>query len=679
MQEKILITSALPYANGPLHFGHIAGAYLPGDCYARFQRLQGHDVLYVCGSDEYGIAITLSAELAKRTPKEQVDFYHQVIFDFFQKLQFSFDHYSRTTWPGHVETVQAFFLDLLHNGYIEEKETEQLFSEKENRFLADRYVQGSCPKCGFDKARGDECQSCGASYEATDLVRPVSKLSGTPLVHRKTKHWFLRFDLFKEQLEQWIDQKAWKSNVVNFAKSYIKDLRPRAITRDSDWGVPVPLPGTEGKVLYVWFDAPIGYISATKEWAKKQSTPDLWKKYWLDEKTKLVQFIGKDNIPFHAVFFPAMIMGQNTPYKLVDELPANEFYNLEGRQFSKSDGWYVDLDAFFTRFSSDQIRYAIASNAPETQDSEFSWKDFQMRCNAELVGKLGNFVNRVSVFAHERCGGVIPSWKALQQQEKDFLEKIHHLAEEAKSAYSAFHLRKACQILMEIAQAGNVYFDMKKPWKSAKDPSLMEDMNHTIRACLECIRILALVAAPIIPSSAEKIWAMLGYKTALTQGSWTDITSSTLTEGSSLEKPEILFKKVEDDVIAEEIAKLHTMASQEKKPSMTPLKSLIGIEDVQKIDLRVAQIESVERVPKSKKLLKLSVDIGSEKRTIVAGIGDKLETIEALIGKKIVVVANLKPAQLMGVESQGMILAAKGCEGLELPVFYTSNPGDSIS
>jgi methionyl-tRNA synthetase len=683
--EKILITSALPYANGPLHFGHIAGAYLPGDCYARFKRLQGCDVLYVCGSDEYGVAITLSAELARRTPQEQVDLFHQINKDFFTQLNFSFDHYSRTTWKGHVPTVQAFFLDLIQNGYIEEKVTKQLFSEQEQRFLADRYVQGTCPKCGFDKARGDECQSCGASYEATDLIRPVSKISGAPLVLKDTKHWFLRFDLFKDKLQAWMDKKNWKSNVVNFAKSYIKDLKPRAITRDSDWGIPVPLAGTEGKVLYVWFDAPIGYISATKEWAEKKGDPDLWKKYWLDENTKLVQFIGKDNIPFHAVFFPAMTMGQNKPYKLVDELPANEFYNLEGRQFSKSEGWYIDLESFFERFSADQIRYAIASNAPESQDSEFSWKDFQMRCNAELLGKYGNFINRVLVFALQRCEASVPKTDNLQKVDLDFLEKIQHLVEECSKAYDSFQLRKASQIMMELAQAGNVYFDSKKPWQSSKDPALEPDMKNTIRCCLECIKALALVSYPIIPATAEKAWEFLGFKQPLVKQNWHAVLKEPLQDGQALPKPQILFAKIEDEVIEAEIAKLHKMAAQMKKQEqptvkeLVPAKGEISIDDVKKVDLRIARIEAVERVPKSKKLLKLFVDLGFEKRTIVAGIGENMQDIDALIGRKIVVVANLKPAALMGIESQGMVLAAKGSEGFELPLFTASQPGDPVS
>ena len=459
---KVLITAALPYANGPLHFGHIAGAYLPADCYARFQRLIGSDVLYICGSDEHGVAITLSAELAGRTPKEHVDYFHQVLKDFFQKMNIDFDHYSRTTWEGHVEPSQTYFKQLLKNGYIEEKVTNQLYSEKDQRFLADRYVMGTCPKCGFEEARGDECPKCGASYEATDLKKPRSKLTGASLSLKATKHWFIRFDLFKDQLSRWIKKKNWKSNVVNFAQNYIDDLKPRAITRDSDWGIPVPLEGAEGKVLYVWFDAPIGYISATKEWALKKGDPEAWKRYWCDEKTKLVNFIGKDNIPFHAIFFPAMTMGQDEPYKTVDELPANEFYNLEGKQFSKSAGWYIDLEEFFKHFSADQIRYAIAANAPETQDSEFSWKDFQMRCNSELLGKYGNLINRVLVFTQNKCEGVMPPYGDLKHEDEVFLEKIHELTQAIYEAYSHFHLRKATQLIMELAQEGNVYFDTKK-------------------------------------------------------------------------------------------------------------------------------------------------------------------------------------------------------------------------
>ena len=549
---KILITSALPYANGPLHFGHIAGAYLPGDCYARYQRLRGNDVLYICGSDEHGVAITLSAEIAGRTPKAHVDLFHGIIKNFFDQLGFSFDHYSRTTAPLHAEVTQEFFNDLLANGYIEAKITDQLYSEKDNKFLADRYVVGTCPKCGFPEARGDECQKCGASYEATDLIKPRSKVSGAPLVLKATKHWFLRFDLFKDKLSHWIAQKHWKPNVINFAKKYIEDLRPRAITRDSDWGIPVPLEEAKGKVFYVWFDAPIGYISATKEWAQKIGEPDKWKQFWCDPATKLVQFIGKDNIPFHAVFFPAMIMGQNQPYKLVDELPANEFYNLEGRQFSKSDGWYIDLDNFFKKFTADQIRYVIAANAPETQDSEFTWRDFQLRCNSELLGKYGNLANRVLTFAQTHTAGKVPE-VALDY---DLLDKMKAVVQEIAMAYEQFHLRKATALIMDLAQLGNIYFDAQKPWALAKDPSKTAEMQTVILTCLECIKLLALTAAPIIPDSTEKLWQLLGYSEPLSSLNWQQVVNERIPAGQLLPKPQILFKRVEDEMIAEETEKL---------------------------------------------------------------------------------------------------------------------------
>lgn len=556
MQKKILITSALPYANGPLHFGHIAGAYLPADCYARFQRLMKQDVLFICGSDEHGVAITMSAELAGRTPKEHVDLYHEVIQNFFKQLGISFDHYSRTTWEGHVQPTQEYFLELLANGYIEPRVTEQLFSESEQKFLADRYVTGTCPKCGFTEARGDECPSCGASYDASDLINPRSKLSNAPLVRKETKHWFLLLEKFKDRLNAWIETKDWKPNVINFVKGYIDDIHARAITRDSAWGIPVPLPEAKGKVLYVWFDAPIGYISSTMEWAKQQGNPEAWKDYWEDPETKLVHFIGKDNIPFHAVIFPAMTMGQNKPLKLVDELPANEFYKLEGRQFSKSDGWYIDLEDFFTKYSVDQIRYAIASNAPETSDSEFIWKDFQLRCNGDLLGKLGNLVNRVLVFTRNQCDGKAPGMDALQPVDTELLENLRRLTAEAKEAYSQFKLRRASQILMEAVQAGNVYFDFKKPWKDAKDPALRAVMETTIALSLECIKTVALLAYPLIPTTAEKIWKQLGFQTSIETEGWEKITLLEVSAGQALGTPEILFRKIEDTEIESEIAKL---------------------------------------------------------------------------------------------------------------------------
>ena len=672
--EKILITSALPYANGPLHFGHIAGAYLPGDCYARFQRMMGRDVLYICGSDEYGIAITLSADLAKRTPKEHVDIFHAVNLDFFKRLNFSFDHYSRTTWEGHEKPVHQFFNDLLANGYIEEHVTDQLYSEADGRFLADRYVTGTCPRCGFENARGDECPKCGASYDATDLKNPLSKLTQQPLVRKPTKHWFLMLDKFKERLTKWIDSKEWKPNVTNFIKGYIQDLRPRAITRDSDWGIPIPLPNTAGKVLYVWFDAPIGYISATQEWAKKIGQEDKWKEYWLDPKTKLVNFIGKDNIPFHAAIFPAMVMGQNLPYKLVDELPANEFFNLEGRQFSKSDGWYIDLEDFFKRYTTDQIRYAIAANAPETADAEFTWKDFQNRCNGELLGKYGNLVNRVLVFARSKGIDKVPAQVSLQEIDGEFLQRVKALADQAAQAYESFKLRRASQLVMELAQAGNVYFDTKKPWQDPQPAT-------TIACCLECLKTLALISSPIIPETAQKVWQMLGYTKPLTNILWSEALMEQIPAEQPLQAPTLLFTKIENAQIDEETAKLQALSAQvakEQNPSYEPLKEPIDIDFVRKLDLRVGLIEKAIAVPKSKKLLQLEVDLGFEKRTILSGIS-LYYTPEQLIGKKVVIVANLKPATLMGIQSQGMVLAGSLDNALEVLQIQSLPPGAAIS
>ncbi len=666
MRQKILITSALPYANGPLHFGHIAGAYLPADCYARFQRLMKQDVLYICGSDEYGIAITLSADLAGRTPKEHVDIFHKINADLFKKLQISFDHYSRTTWEGHAETTHQYFNDLLANGYIEARITDQLYSETDRRFLADRYVIGTCPRCEFEHARGDECPQCGASYEATELKNPRSKLTQAPLACRPTKHWFLLLDKFQERLKVWLESKNWKANVINFITGYIDHLHARAITRDSTWGIPVPLPNTEGKVLYVWFDAPIGYISATKEWAQTIGQPDYWKDYWLDPQTKLINFIGKDNIPFHASIFPAMTMGQNKPYKLVDELPANEFYKLEGRQFSKSDGWYIDLEDFFERYTTDQIRYTIASNAPETADSEFTWKDFQLRCNAELVGKYGNLVNRVLTFIYHRCAGYISPKRNLESLDHEFLKNIQEIIDQAAVNYAHFKVRRAAQLIMELAQTGNIYFDNKKPWQDIKQEETKERVETTLSCCIECLKALALISFPIIPSTASQLWKMLGYSSNLEDVDWNRVKEEAMPENQMIPQPFILFQKIEDDMIEQEIQKLHRMAAQQEKKTKAftapMLKTSIEIEDFRKLDLRVGLILKAELIPKSKKLMQLQVDIGLEERTIVAGLGEFYEAAQ-LIGRKVVVVANLKPTTFMGIQSNGMLLAGKG-EGL---------------
>ncbi|MBS0655140.1 MAG: methionine--tRNA ligase, partial [Verrucomicrobia bacterium] len=604
--QKILITTATLYANGAVHFGHIAGAYLPGDICARYHRLKKRDIIYISGSDEYGIAISLSAELAGRSPQDHVNHFHAVNKALFDKMNISFDHYSRTTWPGHVEATHQYFTDLLANGYIEDKETEQLYSEQEGRFLADRYVIGTCPRCGFDKARGDECTHCGGSFEATDLLNPRSKLTNSPLTLKKTRHWFLRLDLFREKLDAWLDTKNWKPNVINFIKSYIQDLRPRAITRDTSWGIPLPLPNTTGKVLYVWFDAPIGYISATKEWSQLKGDPSAWERYWYDPNTRYIQFVGKDNIPFHAAIFPSMTMGQNRPYKLVDELVANEFYNLEGRQFSKSDGWFIDLEDFLTRYSSDQLRYTIAANAPETADSEFTWKDFQLKCNTDLVGKFGNFIHRTLSFVQLHCGGKIPPMGNLEARDEQFLQDIQQAVDKADGAYEGFRVRAAAAAIMELASLGNVYFDAKKPWNDAKSDETKAKMYTTIACCLECVKALALVSSPIIPEAAGKIWKLIGFEGC--PGGWDEVTALKMEAGKTLPAPQVLFSKIEDKQIEMEIAKLMSLSKNEAPAATDPLAEkavgpdLVTFDEVRKLDLRVAKIIGAEKIAKSKKL-----------------------------------------------------------------------------
>ncbi len=674
MKNKVLITAALPYANGSIHLGHLAGAYLPADCYARFCRLSGAETLFICGSDEYGTAIVHGAELAKRTPQEQVDIYHKVNSELFQKLGIQFNHYSRTTSKFHAPFVQEFFLQLLKNGYIETKETMQLYSEAEDRFLADRFVVGCCPKCGFEEARGDECTKCGASYESTDLKNPKSKLTGSPLTLKQTMHWFLKCDLFKERLTDWLSNLDWKPNVKNFIEPYIKDLRERAITRDMNWGVPIPLPNTEGKVLYVWFDAPIGYISGTAEYFAEKGNQDGWKDFWFDKETKYVQFIGKDNIVFHAVIFPAMIMGQDLPYKLVDELPANEFLNLEGKKFSKTSGFYIDLEGFLTRYPAEVIRYTLAANAPEAQDSEFTFKDFQMRVNTELVGKFGNFIHRTLTFVWDRMDKVIPKCHALSEIDKEFLANIESIVMDAKHSYEHFRLRKASACIMELSALANVYFDHKKPWALIKDKEKKEELETTLYCSLQAIKALALISFPIMPETAEKIRKLIGFTTSLESNTWDNIMKEELENGKNILEPHTLFTKIEDTQIASEIAKLEENAPL---PPATPVKSEVTFDDFEKLDIRVGQILSAEPVPKSSKLLKLEIDFGFEKRTIVSGIA-KHYNPEALLNKKVMAILNFKPVKLMGVESRGMVLSASDGTIMELPALASAPLGSEI-
>lgn len=679
MKKRILITSALPYANGSLHFGHLAGSYLPADIYARFERMKGNEVLFISGSDEYGVAITLSAEMQGRSNKEHVDFYHAEHKSFFEKLHISFDYFGRTSDPLHAPLVQQFFLDLYRNGFVKPFETMQLYSESENRFLADRYVVGICPRCGFESARGDECGKCGASFESSELKSPRSKLTGQPLVLRKTTHYFLLLDQFKEKLARFLQDKKWRSNVLRFALHYLEEIKPRAITRDIRWGVKVPLKEAEEKVFYVWFDAPIGYISITQTWAEKMGSKEAWKPFWLDEKTKYVQFLGKDNIPFHALLFPAMIMGQNEPYKQVDDLVASEFYNLEGRQFSKSEGWTIDLEDVLKRYSVDQLRYFITATMPETSDAEFSWSEFQSRTNSELVGKFGNLIHRVLVFVQNNTDAKLPVACEKEEIDERFIKTIQRLISELEESFSSYHFRKITQLIMELAQEGNVYFDAKAPWRDAK-AGKRERMQTTLNLCLELIKKLALYSYPVMPESAEKIWKMIGFEDAIEKVLLSEAVERELSVGKTLIKPEPLFVKMEDEVLKMESEKLKSLHEKtvEKSPQFAPIKAEITYEEFQKLDLRVGLVTAAEKVEKSKKLLKLEVDLGFEKRVIVSGIAEHYSA-ERVIGKKVIVVCNLKPAKIMGIVSSGMILAGSIDSKLELPALQELDRGALVT
>lgn len=551
MTRRVLITSALPYANGPLHFGHIAGAYLPADVYARFCRLLGDDVLYLCGSDEYGIAITLNAERAGLGYQEYVDMYHKIHKDTFEKLGISLDFFSRTTNPFHQAIVQEFYTQLKSKGFIENHVSYQLFSETENRFLADRYVEGTCPKCGFSDARGDECQRCGADYEAVDLIDPRSKLSGDKLILKETEHAYLHLERFIDPLLSFIDGTYLPDHVRKFVIDYIKNLRMRAITRDLSWGVPVP--DFPNKVFYVWFDAPIGYISGTMDWAASTGNPDAWKDFWLDPSVEYVQFIGKDNLPFHSAIFPSMELGVDIPYKKVDALISSEFYLLEGAQFSKSEGNYIDMDAFLDAHALDKLRYVLAATSPETADSEFTFVDFKTRCNSDLVGKFGNFINRVLAFADKNhFKELVYCASSLEDVDHKFLHEAQSIVHKAESCYREFSLRKACSAIMELASLGNGYFNDQAPWKLLKEGKARRVEAVLFCACY-CQKLLALISYPILPETAWEIWKMLSPKSLHLSDyhpdRMSDIWNSSFFDVSdeifSLKVPQLLFTVVE--------------------------------------------------------------------------------------------------------------------------------------
>jgi methionyl-tRNA synthetase len=671
--KRTLITAALPYANGPLHIGHLAGCYLPADLYASYKRLAGEEVLFICGSDEHGVPITISADKEKVKPQTIVDRFHNLNKASFEKLGISFDYYARTTSPIHRETSQEFFLALFNGGFLVPREEPQLYDEVAKMFLPDRYVEGTCPVCSNPSARGDQCENCGTYLNQTDLIDPRSKVSGSKPVVRPAKHWYFALSRFQKELEQYIESHRddWKENVLQAARSWLKSgLQDRPITRDLTWGVPVPLPDAEGKVLYVWFDAPIGYISATKEAVSGES----WRKWWQDDTTQWIAFLGKDNIVFHTILFPAMLLAHNEAekshrYILPENVPANEWMNLEGEKFSKSRGFTVELHEIAERYPADVIRYAFATMIPEQKDSDFQWKEFQARANNELADIFGNFANRVLTFASKHFENkIMGNRKELDAEGQALLDGFGIRAKEIAGMYERFRLRDATAATMDLARSANKYFNDTAPWKLVKDDQV--HAAQVIRSCLEAVRALAVYFAPITPNACEKLLKTLGVNAS--DENWSNAHEPKLHGQTELGPVEILFPKIEDETVTEEIKRLETMAegvttrevaaAVVTKPVTTQESGLITIDDFKKIKLRTAKILEAERVPKSKKLIKLQIVLGEENRQIVAGIGEKF-TPEELIGKTIVVVANLQPAKLMGQESNGMLLAVNDESG----------------
>ncbi len=669
MPRKLLVTSALPYANGPLHLGHLAGAYLPADIYVRYQRLRKQNVVYICGSDEHGVPITITAEREGVSPQVIVDRFHEMNKRDFERFGISFDNYSRTSLPLHHETSQEFFLALYNKGLLVEKTVKQLYCPKCKRFLADRYVEGTCPHCGAPGARGDQCEKCGNWIDPLTLIDPKCMICGSTPVVRETRHFFLPLGRFQDQLRAWLDTKTdWKDNVRNFCYGWLdKGLEDRAVTRDLNWGVPVPLKGYEDKVLYVWFDAPIGYISSTKEWALKKGQPDLWREYWQAEDTELIHFIGKDNIVFHAIVWPAVLMGVGG-YILPSQIPANEFLNLEGRKLSTSRNYAVWLGEYLDKFPPDPLRYCLAVNAPETKDSDFSWRDFQARNNNELADILGNFVHRTLTFVQRFFDGRVPERGELTAEDQQMLKVLQDAPGKIGANLEKFEVRKAVREFMEVARAANKYFDSQEPWRTARENR--SRCATTLNICVQAVRALAVLGHPFIPFSSARMWRMLDLPGSVEDQSWDEAGAVHVEAGKPLGKVEILFQKIPDEVIEEEVAKLRKIAEQmeaESKETVSEfvpqaVQETISYDDFAKIDLRVAKVLEAERVPKTDKLLRLEIDLGTEKRQIVAGMAEFYKP-EEMVGKLVIVVANLAPRKLRGLESKGMLLAAEDDQG----------------
>ncbi len=674
-KKRILVTSALPYANGPLHLGHLAGAYLTADLYVRYQRLTGADVVYICGSDEHGVPITIAAEKEGVSPQDIVDRYHEMNKKVFEDFGISFDYYGRTSSKIHHQTSQEMFTVLNDKGFFKKKTEQQLYDAKSNMFLPDRYVKGTCPSCSFPEAYGDQCENCGTSLSPTELINPVSALSGEVPELKETEHWYMPLGDIQPKLEKWLDtHENWKPNVMGQVKSWLNDgLSDRAATRDLSWGVPVPLKEAEGKVLYVWFDAPIGYISATKEWAQQKGEPESWKDYWQNENTELYHFIGKDNIVFHCIMFPIILM-EHGGYVLPKNVPANEFLNLEGKKLSTSRGWAVWLHEYLEDFEPDLLRYALGSTLPESKDSDFSWKDFQARVNNELAAVLGNFVNRSLSFTSKFTYSKVPELIEASETDLNALQAINDQKEKITLAYEAFKFKEAIAETIQLARIGNKYFTETEPWKTRNvNP---QACNNTLYVSLQISAALSMLMEPVLPTSMKKLRTQLSIKEGL---SWEDISNNMISSGTDIEFGEVLFTKVENEQIEKQIQKLEERATKNNPTSnFPPLKTNIEFGDFMKLDLRAGEILSAEKIEKSDKLLKLQVDLGIERRTIVSGIAKHVD-IEKLNGQKVAVVANLAPKKLMGVESQGMILMAEDSEGNLKFVGTNAEPGSSIT
>ncbi|WP_019037203.1 methionine--tRNA ligase [Psychroflexus tropicus] len=665
--KRYTITAALPYTNGPIHIGHLAGVYVPADIYTRYLKLKGEDVVFVCGSDEHGVPITIKAKKEGVSPQDVVDKYNAIIKQSFQDFGIQFDNYSRTSAQVHHETATEFFQNMYDNDKFIEETTEQLYDAKANQFLADRFVTGTCPKCRNEEAYGDQCEKCGSSLNATDLINPKSAITGDVPTLKSTKHWFLPLDQYDGFLKDWIlkdHKKDWKSNVYGQCKSWIDEgLRARAVTRDLDWGIPVPVEGGEGKVLYVWFDAPIGYISSTKEWAEREGKD--WEPYWKDEDTKLVHFIGKDNIVFHCIIFPVMLKAEGS-YILPDNVPANEFLNLEGRKLSTSKNWAVWLHEYLEDFEGkeDVLRYVLTANAPETKDNDFTWKDFQTRNNSELVAIYGNFINRVVVLSNKYYKGVVPKASDLTDTDLKVLADIKTFPQSISDSIEKYRFREAQGVMMNLARLGNKYLADAEPWKLQKtDPQRTATIMYV---ALQVAGALAVISEPFLPFTAQKLKTMLNFEGFTHHVLWGDISKlvELVPSGHQIHKAEFLFSKIEDNEIEKQVEKLEASKAlnSEEESQLEPQKEEATFEDFSKLDLRVGTIIAAEKKAKTKKLMVFTVDTGLDQRTIVSGIAEHYKA-EELIGKRVSVVVNLKPIKLKGTLSEGMILMTEDASG----------------